>query len=203
VQGRSADVSTNRCYRFRMTAKFIRFGVLVVISLSKAPFACAQVLAPNPTPEMYVANNKGGSSIVPNGQLRFDGISFTCARFPTVEDPLLNDYAAAPYKAFLIINPTVFAKVPTTVKLWIYQHECAHALGIADEAQADCFSISKLRRQGLLLPQGLEQVCDFISAGEADATHPSGPARCAAIRACYSKPISEAGLKPTSPNTAR
>ena len=186
-----------------MTAKLIRFGVLVVISLSKASFACAQVLAPNPTPEMYVANNKGGSRIVPNGQLRFEGQSFTCARFPTVEDPLLNDYAAAPYKGFLIINPTVFAKVPTTVKLWIYQHECAHALGIPDETKADCYSVSKLRRQGLLPPQGLEQVCDFISAGQADATHPSGPARCAAMRVCYGKSASGADPKASSSNTAR
>jgi len=187
-----------------MTGKKIRyFAVLVAISVCDTSLAGAQVLAPNPTPEMYVATNKGGSSIVPNGQLRFDGTSFTCERFPTVEDPLLNDYAAAPYKGFLIINPTVFAKVPTTVKLWIYQHECAHALGIPDETKADCFSVSKLRRQGLLSPQGLEQVCDFISAGQADAAHPSGPARCAAIRTCYGKSVSEAGLKPTSPNTAR
>jgi hypothetical protein len=200
---RPADVSTNRCYRFRMTAKLIRVGVLVVISLSKASFACAQVLVPNPTPEMYIATNKGGSSIVPNGQLRFDGQSFTCGRFPTVEDPLLNDYAAAPYKGFLIINPTVFAKVPTTVKLWIYQHECAHALGIPDETKADCYSVSKLRQQGLLPPQGLEQVCDFISAGQADAAHPSGPARCAAIRACYGKPVSRTDPKASSPNIAR
>jgi hypothetical protein len=186
-----------------MTAKLIRFGVLVVISLSKASFACAQVLAPNPTPEMYVANNKGGSSIVPNGQLRFDGVSFSCGKFPTIEDPLLNDYAAAPYKGFLIINPTVFAKVPTTVKLWIYQHECAHALGIPDETKADCYSVSKLRRQGLLPPQGLEQVCDFISAGQADAAHPAGPARCAAMRVCYGKAAPGTDPKASPPNTAR
>jgi hypothetical protein len=160
-------------------------------------------LAPNPTPEMYVANNKGGSSIVPNGQLRYGGISLSCGQFPTVEDPLLHDYAAASYKGFLIINPTVFAKVPTTVKLWIYQHECAHALGIPDETKADCFSVSKLRQQGLLSPQGLEQVCDFISVAKADAAHPDGLAHCAAIRARYSKPVSEAGLKPASPNSAR
>jgi hypothetical protein len=165
-----------------MTAKPIRyFAALVAISVCEASLASAQVLAPNPTPEMYVATNKGGSRIVPNGQLRFDGISFTCGRFPTVEDPLLNNYAAAPYKGFLIINPTLFGKVPTTVKLWIYQHECAHALGLPDETKADCFSVSKLRRQGLLSPQGLEQVCDFISAGQADAAHPSGPERCTAI----------------------
>ena len=187
-----------------MSAKRIRYlAALLASSVCVTSLADAQALAPNPTPEMYVANNKGGSRIIPNGQLSFDGASFTCGRFPTVEDPLLGDYAAAPYKGFLIINPTVFAKVPKPVKLWIYQHECAHASGIPDETQADCFSVTKLRRQGLLSPQGLEQVCDFISAGQADATHPSGPARCAAIRTCYSKPGSEAGLKPASPNTAR
>jgi hypothetical protein len=187
-----------------MLGKRIRyFAALVAIGVCDASLAGAQILAPNPTPDMYVATNKGGSRIVPNGQLRFDGIAFTCGRFPTVEDPLLNDYAAAPYKGFLIINPTVFAKVPTTVKLWIYQHECAHALGIPDETKADCFSVSKLRHQGLLPPQGLEQVCDFISAGQADARHPSGPVRCAAIRTCYGNTVSRTGLKTASPNTAR
>jgi hypothetical protein len=187
-----------------MTAKTFRyFAALVAISVSEASVAGAQAPAPNPTPEMYVSNNKGGSRIVPNGQLRFDGTSFTCGRFPTVEDPLLNDYAAAPYKGFLIINPTVFAKVPTPVKLWIYQHECAHALGIPDETKADCFSVSKLRRQGLLPPQGLEQVCGFISAGQADAAHPSGPARCAAMRTCYGKSAPGADPKASSSNTAR
>jgi hypothetical protein len=187
-----------------MTAKPIRYlAALVAIGVCGASVAHAQVLAPNPTPEMYVANNKGGSSIVPNGQLRFDGVSFSCGRFPTVEDPLLNDYAAAPYKGFLIINPTVLAKVPTTVKLWIYQHECAHALGIPDETKADCYSVSKLRRQGLLPPQGLEQVCDFISAGQADAAHPAGPARCAAMRACYGKAAPGTDPKTSPPNTVR
>lgn len=187
-----------------MAAKTIRYvAALIAIGVCEASFARAQVLAPNPTPEMYVATNKGGSSIVPNGQLRFDGISSTCGRFTTVEDPLLNDYAAAPYKGFLIINPTVFAKVPTPVKLWIYQHECAHALGIPDETKADCFSVSKLRRQGLLSPQGLEQVCDFISAAKADAAHPGGPERCTAIRACYGRPVSGTDPKTASSNTAR
>jgi hypothetical protein len=187
-----------------MTAKPIRYlAVLVAIGVCEASVARAQGLAPNPTPEMYVANNKGGSSIVPNGQLRFDGVSFSCGRFPTVEDPLLNDYAAAPYKGFLIVNPTVFAKVPTTVKLWIYQHECAHALGIPDETKADCYSVSKLRHQGLLPPQGLEQVCDFISAGQANAAHPAGPARCAAMRVCYGKAAPGTDPKASPPNTAR
>jgi hypothetical protein len=41
------------------------------------------------------------------------------------------------------------------------------------------------RRAGWLTPGGLDQVCDFISAGKADAAHPAGPERCAAMRACY------------------
>jgi hypothetical protein len=200
----SADLSINSCYQAGMTVKCIRYlTALVAIGVCEVSHANAQVLVPNPTPEMYVATNKGGSRIVPNGQLRFDGQSFTCGRFPTVEDPLLHDYAAAPYKGFLIINPTVFTKVPTTVKLWIYQHECAHALGIPDETKADCYSVSKLRLQGLLPPQGLDQVCDFISAGQADATHPAGPARCAAMRTCYSKSASGADPKASPSNTVR
>jgi hypothetical protein len=187
-----------------MTAKTFRyFAALVAISVCETSLAGAQVLAPNPTPEMYVANNKGGSRIIPNGQLTYDGVSFSCGKFPTVDDPLLHDYAAAPYKGFLIINPTVFNKVPVMVKLWIYQHECAHALGIPDETKADCYSVSKLRRQGLLPPQGLNQVCDFISAGQADATHPAGPARCVAMRTCYSKSAPGANPKASSSNTVR
>jgi hypothetical protein len=174
-----------------MTVKPIRYvAALVAISVCEASFASAQVLAPNPTPEMYVANNKGGSSIVPNGQLRFDGVSFTCGRFPTVEDPLLTDYAAAPYKGFIILNPRMMPKVPTPVKLWIFFHECGHALGITDEAKADCFSVQRGRRSGWLTSEGLDQVCDFISAGKADATHPAGAERCTMIRACYRQSIS-------------
>jgi hypothetical protein len=153
--------------------------------LGAARGACAQALLPNPTPEMYVENNQGGSKVVPNGQLSFDGQRFICGKLPTVLDPLLTDYAAAPYKGFIILNPKVLPKVPTAVKLWIFHHECGHALGIKDETRADCFSAQRGRRAGWLTPEGLEQVCDFISAGKADAAHASGPERCAALRACY------------------
>ena len=186
-----------------MVQKTVRFFASVGIACCWTPLVCGQTLAPNPTPEMYVANNKGGSIIIPNGQLRFDGVIFTCGKFPTIEDPLLTDYAAAPYQGFLIINQTLFAKVPTQVKLWIYHHECAHAFGTKDETTADCISVTKLRRQRLLSPQGLDQVCDFISAGKEDVAHPSGPVRCAAIRACFSKRLSPTGPKNASASSAR
>lgn len=169
-----------------MTKKRIGYlAALVAIGVCEANLARAQVLVPNPTPEMYVANNKGGSSIVPNGQLSFDGQSFTCGKFPTVLDPLLTDYAAAPYKGFIIVNPKMMPKVSTPVKLWIFFHECGHALGITDETKADCFSAQRGRRSGWLTSGGLDQVCDFISAGKADATHPAGTERCAMLRICY------------------
>jgi hypothetical protein len=161
--------------------------------LGAAHSACAQTLHPNPTPEMYVENNQGGSKVVPNGQLSFDGQRFICGKLPTVLDPLLTDYAAAPYKGFIILNPKVLPKVSTAVKLWIFHHECGHALGIKDETRADCFSAQRGRRAGWLTPEGLEQVCDFISAGKADAAHASGPERCAAIRTCYRQNDAKAG----------
>jgi hypothetical protein len=150
-----------------------------------APGAAAQTLLPNPTPEMYVANNQGGSRVVANGALSFDGVPFTCGKFPTVLDPLLEDYAAAPYKGFIILNPKLLPRVPTAVKLWIFHHECGHALGIAGEAEADCHATKIGRRAKWLTAEGLDQVCGFISEGKADALHPDGPVRCEMIRACY------------------
>jgi hypothetical protein len=168
-------------FRLRCT----QLGGAVVLLLCGTPCVVAQQLLPNPTPEMYVANNQGGSKVVPNGQLSFDGQPFTCGKFPTVLDPLLSDYAAAPYKGFIILNPKLMPKVATPVKLWIFHHECGHASGIKDETKADCFSAQRGRRAGWLTPDGLDQVCEFISAGKADAAHPAGPERCAAMRACY------------------
>jgi hypothetical protein len=172
-------------YSHAAAIRWTQIAVALTILLGAAHGACAQVLPPNPTPEMYVRNNQGGSEVVPNGQLSFDGQRFICGKLPTVLDPLLTDYAAAPYKGFIILNPKVLPKVPTAVKLWIFHHECGHALGIKDETRADCFSAQRGRRAGWLTPEGLEQVCDFISAGKADTVHASGAERCAAMRTCY------------------
>ena len=182
--GRVMRIFEYRCrpgFRLRCT----RLAAPIILVLCSAHGAIAQALLPNPTPEMYVENNQGGSKVVPNGQLSFDGQPFICGKFPTVLDPLLGDYAAAPYKGFIIINPKLLPKVPTAVKLWIFHHECGHALGIADETRADCYSAQRGRRTGWLTPEGLDQVCEFISAGQADARHPAGADRCAAMRTCY------------------
>lgn len=97
-----------------------------VLALGAVASASAQPLKRDPTPQDYVERNGGDATIVPAGQLVLDGHRMTCGSFPTVLDPNLNDYAAAPYRQFIILNMPDVAKVPTVVKLWIYSHECGH-----------------------------------------------------------------------------
>lgn len=149
----------------------------------------AQALKTNPTPQDYVERNGGGATIVPAGQLSLDGHRMTCGPWATVLDPNLNDYAAAPYRQFIILNMPYIAKVPTTVKLWIYSHECGHLLDGPNENKADCYAVQRGRVAGWLDASGLEQVCGFISAAHPDATHASGPQRCALMRACSKKAV--------------
>jgi len=168
-------------------------AITVAVALACAASAAAQPLKTNPTPQDYVERNGGGASIVPAGQLVLDGHRMSCGGWATVLDPNLNDYAAAPYPQFVILNMPYVAKVPTAVKLWIYSHECGHLVGGPDENKADCFAVRRGRAAGWLTRQGLEEVCGFVSAAHPDAAHLSGPDRCALMRACFQN---------AAPNTA-
>jgi hypothetical protein len=145
----------------------------------------AQELKRDPTPYDYVERNGGGATVVPYGQLVLDGHRVTCGNRATVLDPNLNDYAAAPYSQFIILNMPYIAKVPTAVKLWIYSHECGHKNVGPDENKADCFAVRRGRAEGWLNASGLDQVCSFISAARPDSFHVSGPDRCNLMRECY------------------
>jgi hypothetical protein len=153
--------------------------------LACAANAAAQPLKSNPTPQDYVERNGGGATIVPAGQLVLDGHRMSCEDRATILDPNLNDYAAAPYPQFVILNMPFINKVPTAVKLWIYSHECGHLFGGPDETKADCFAVSRGRAAGWLDAQGLEQVCSFINVARPDAAHLSGPDRCTLMRECF------------------
>src|SRR4051812_21579703 len=89
-----------------------------LLALGAAASALAQPLKRNPTAQDYVERNGGGATIVPAGQLLLDGHRTSCGGWATVLDPNLNDYAAAPYRQFIILNMPYVAKVPTSVKLW-------------------------------------------------------------------------------------
>lgn len=158
-------------------------GVVLLVFAAAAPGALAQS---GPTPEGYAAH-VGGAKIISPGDLRLDGRRMTCGQRPTVIDDQLDDYGAA-YPGFLILNSKLMARVPTSVKLWIYAHECGHQFRGPDEETADCFAVQRGRRQGWLTPEGLEEICAFIRPSKGSSMHFSGSHRCEAMRRCYADP---------------
>ena len=156
---------------------------LIVAAIAAVWMLSASALA-GPTPEEYVEYVGKGARIVPPGQLKLGGYRMSCGRRPTVIDNSLDDYGAA-YPGFLILNMKLMNKIPRSVRMWIYSHECAHQFRGPDEATADCFAVQRGRRRKWLTEQGLDQVCKFISPATGDSMHFSGSERCAQMRKCY------------------
>jgi hypothetical protein len=108
----------------------------------------------------------------------------TCGPFPTVLDPDLDDFGAAP-EGFVILNPRLFGGLSVPVKLWIFSHECAHQTVGSDEVKADCAAVQRGRHEGWLTEAGLQQVCDFMQPARGDRSHFTGTQRCALMRQCF------------------
>lgn len=140
-----------------------------------------------PTPEEYVDHVGGDAHIIGPGEMKLDRYRVYCGQRPTVIDDKLDDYGAA-YPGFLIMNRRLLAKVSTTVKMWIYAHECGHQFRGPDEETADCFAVQRGRREKWLTPEGLEEVCNFIAPAKGDSMHLSGSHRCTYMRKCYADP---------------
>jgi hypothetical protein len=158
-------------------------AALLILALASLTGAAAD----SPSPEEYLTRSGPDAKLVQPGELELDGRKLVCGRRPTVLDEKLDDYGAA-YPGFLILNPKLMAKVSTPVKLWIHAHECRHQYRGPDEETADCFAVQRGRRQGWLTPEGLEEVCRFISPAKGDAMHFAGSHRCDAMRRCYADP---------------
>ena len=127
----------------------------------------------------------GDARILPSGELTIDGRKVICGRRPTVLNNKLDDYGSA-YPGFVILNPKAMATIKSTaVKLWIHAHECGHQFRGPDEETADCFAVQRGRREGWLTPQGLEEVCTFMSSAKASNMHLAGTKRCEVMKACY------------------
>jgi hypothetical protein len=145
----------------------------------------------------------GGASIVPAGQYALDGQRVSCGAAPTILYPRLNDYAES-FPKFIVVRPDLMAKPATPVKLWIYYHECGLVtLGPpentadlrAHENRADCMGIQRGVREGWLTARAMDEICDFIRPGIADATHLAGAKRCELMRACYAKATQASALR--------
>ena len=139
------------------------------------------------TPEEYAKKVGGDAKVVPAGEFTINGRKMVCGHRPTVIDNKLDDYGAA-YPGFLIMNTRLLARTTTTVQLWIYSHECGHQFRGPDEETADCFAVQRGRRQKWLTPEGLNEICAFISPAKGDSMHFKGGERCEAMRRCYADP---------------
>jgi len=160
-------------------------AILLVLAVALVGPAARAQQDRDPTPEEYVRKAGGDARIVPVGKFKIDGHTVICGRRPTVLNSKLDDYGAA-YQGFVILNPKLLAKLKSTpVKLWIHAHECGHQFRGADEETADCFAVQRGRRQGWLTPQGLSDVCAFMSPAKGDNAHFTGTKRCEAMRKCY------------------
>ena len=146
----------------RQVFLWVGFVVAVVLTLLPAVLLDgARAEDATPTPEEYVGHVGGDSQLLQPGEFELDGRRQSCGQRPVVIDNKLDDYGAA-YPGFLIMNPRLLDKVSTPVKQWIFAHECGHQFRGPDEETADCFAVQRGRRQGWLLPEGLEEVCNFI-----------------------------------------
>jgi hypothetical protein len=167
--------------------RIYRLGLVTATLISALAMLAGPAAQAGPSPEEYVAHVGNGAQIVPSGDLRLDGRKAVCGQRPTVLDSQLDDYGAA-YPGFLILNPKLMSRVSTPVKLWIFAHECGHQFRGPDEETADCFAVQRGRRQGWLTPDGLDEVCKFISPAKGDSMHFSGSHRCEVMRKCYEDP---------------
>lgn len=124
-----------------------------------------------------------------------------CGQTPIVLDgDIPTEGMAVPGEA-IYLNPFLMKRLPTTVRLFIFKHECAHEVTGPDELGADCIAAKSGAREGWLKYGDIDAVCASF-AGPATSTHPSGKTRCANIRRCYSG-THVASTKPAAGETAK
>ena len=141
-----------------------------------------------PALQEYVKEAGEGAKVVPAGKLKLDGRRAICGRRPTALNPHFDDYGGAFPNAepgYIILNPKKLKGLLTTVKFYIYSHECGHQMRGASEEGADCFAIKRGRRYGWLDRDGLDEICKFMWDHKADFTHAAGPERCEAMKICF------------------
>lgn len=159
-------------------------GFLALIVASAGAVYGLQFSYAHPTPAQYIEYLGGNGELVPAGDLNYDGVKFTCARFPAIFDPTLEDYGAA-YFGFIMLNKERFEEMPLMLKRYAYMHECGHQYVGFDEGAADCYAIRRGRRDGWLSGAGLDEICAFIGRSKGDALHRLGERRCENMRQCY------------------
>jgi hypothetical protein len=124
------------------------------------------------------------AQIYPPGQFAIDGIPVICGNLPTVITPNIPDGAMNNGQAILL-NPIVLSALPTVLKLYVYAHECGHAIVGANEVAADCWAIRTGRDQGWFPPEAFDYLIEFFKDNPGTLRHPPGPVRVSNMMQCY------------------
>ncbi|MCL4766503.1 MAG: hypothetical protein KJZ80_09750 [Hyphomicrobiaceae bacterium] len=143
------------------------------------------------TPVSVAAPLKGGSpKLQRNGTINIAGRDLRCGNARNVLDRRLpSEGAAAP--GMLIINPRLITRMPRTVRLFIFHHECGHHNIGASELRADTWAVERGVREGWLDRNGLKQVCRSFGNMPATPTHPSGRSRCRNLERSYAQALAK------------
>ena len=131
-----------------------------------------------------IAGSSSAMVLQKDGKLAVAGHALRCGTMRNVLDPQLPGLGlAAP--GVVVLNPRLINQQSTTVRLFVFHHECGHHHVGGSETGADCWAVRQGVRQGWLTRERLGQICRSFGNGPATATHPSATSRCASLQRCF------------------
>lgn len=134
---------------------------------------------------LLLADLADGGRLLPAGAYRIGNRRMRCGNAQTLLSNKFWDYGGA-LPDLIILNPRKMNTLPRRIRMFVYEHECAHQTVGEDETRADCAAIIKGKREGWLSRRDVQHICHklFIhSAG--DRYHAPGPQRCQQLMQCY------------------
>lgn len=117
--------------------------------------------------------------------VKIAGQSMSCGSTPVFSDSSLPMEGRFVPGRGIYINHTLMQKQPAAVRMFVFKHECAHKSVGGNELAADCGAAQAGAREKWLTPAGVDTVCKALAGERAGGGYPSGAARCANIRKCY------------------
>ncbi len=148
-----------------------------------------------PTVHQYILSEPGALYVDPT-HYKIDHYKPHCEGRPTVLDENFESWGGA-YPGFIIMNPRAIKALSTTVKLYIYEHECGHQYTGVNESRADNFAIARGLKSGWLHNFAeMKKICHFVSKIPADDLHKDGKIRCKEMTAFFKKNLTKARKKP-------
>ena len=126
-----------------------------------------------------------GGRLLPAGAYKIGNRRMRCGSARTLLSPKFWDYGGA-LPDLIILNPHKMNSLPRRIRMFVYEHECAHQTVGANETRADCTAIRKGKREGWLKRRDVQHICQrlFIHS-KGDRYHLPGPQRCKKLLQCY------------------